>query len=138
MKLLPLLLLFLATGCSAVVSPPARIDDPVPIYFANYNVHSTILLPHDGKYIDFAYCDWNYAALRHKFINDAVGALTISGCATLERRGSVSTPTLGSRFFTTTPTWSYAFTPTGHWSTAGWPNSNAAFRKIWRFTTTTA
>jgi hypothetical protein len=86
MKLLLLLLLSLSAGCEAVINPPAKMDDPVPIFFAKYNVHSTILLPQNGKYVDYSFGDWNYAALRHKFINDAMGALTISFCSTLERR----------------------------------------------------
>jgi hypothetical protein len=75
-----------ACGCAAVVHPPATVVDPVPIYLAQYQVHSTILFPRDGRFVDFSFGDWNYAALHHRFINDAIGALTVSGESTLERR----------------------------------------------------
>jgi hypothetical protein len=80
------LLTGLLAGCAANVSPPATLTDAVPIYFLRYNVHSSIILPRDGKYIEYSYGDWNYAALRHKWVNDALGALFVSGDSTFERR----------------------------------------------------
>jgi hypothetical protein len=75
-----------AGGCAAVVHPPATLVDPVPVYLAQYHVHSTVLFPSEGRFIDYSFGDWNYAALHHRFINDAIGALTVSGESTLERR----------------------------------------------------
>jgi hypothetical protein len=76
---------FFLTGCSATIYPPAHLEEPVAVYFAQYNVHSTVIMPQDGKYVDFSFGDWNYAAMRHKWINDALGALTISWASTLEK-----------------------------------------------------
>jgi len=76
----------LSGGCAAAIYPPANLVDPVPVYFAQYNVHSTILMPENGKYVDYSFGDWNYAALQHKCVNDALFALTISGASALERR----------------------------------------------------
>jgi hypothetical protein len=73
-------------GCAASVYPPAKVVDPVSVFLVNYNIHSTVLFPDHGKYVDYSFGDWNYAALHHKYINDAIGALTISGAATLEKR----------------------------------------------------
>jgi hypothetical protein len=81
-----LALAVLSGGCAASVYPPAKLTDPVPVYLVNYNVHSTVLFPDHGKYVDYSFGDWNYAALHHRFINDAIGALTVSGEATFEKR----------------------------------------------------
>jgi hypothetical protein len=98
-----LALAFLGCGCAASVYPPAKLIDPVPIYLAEYNVHSTVLFPHDGKYIDYSFGDWNYAALHHKFINDAIGALTISGEATFEKRTLEVDPKTGEPILNDNP-----------------------------------
>jgi hypothetical protein len=76
----------LLEGCESAVYPPANVLDAEPIYFLRYNVHSSIALPRDGEYVEYSFGDWNYAALHHKFINDAVGALTVSFDSAFERR----------------------------------------------------
>jgi hypothetical protein len=82
-------------GCAASVYPPATVVDPVPIYLAQYHVHSTVLFKQGNRFVDYTFGDWNYAALHHKFINDAVGALTISGASTFERRYVPISPLTG-------------------------------------------
>jgi len=77
---------FFSGGCQTIAYPPAKIAEPVAIYFAQYNIHSSILLPVDGKFVDYSFGDWNYAALRHKLPNDALEALFISWQSTFERR----------------------------------------------------
>jgi hypothetical protein len=85
----------LAVGCAALVYPPAALLDPVPIYLAQYRVHSTVLFKQGGRFVDYTFGDWNYAALHHKFINDAVEALTISGASAFERRYVKMNPKTG-------------------------------------------
>ena len=84
----------LAGGC-ATVSAPMNLADPVPIYLAEYSVHSDVYMPRDGAYIAYTFGDWNYAALHHTWPNDAVGALTISGASALERRTAKIDPRTG-------------------------------------------
>jgi hypothetical protein len=50
-------------------------------------VHSSLLLPvSKGRYVEYLYGDWNWAALCHNSWVDALGAIFWSGQATLGRR----------------------------------------------------
>lgn len=89
-----LLCIFCAAGCATIHSPRTMVD-PVPVYLAEYPVHSTILLPRDGKFVDYSFGDWNYAALEHKFFTDALGALVISGASEFELRIVAADPVSG-------------------------------------------
>jgi hypothetical protein len=89
------LLLAMAGGCGAVVYPPTKFTDPEAFYLAKYNVHSCVLLPSNGRFVDYSFGDWNYAALHHKLINDAIVALTISGDSAFERRIVQADPKTG-------------------------------------------
>jgi hypothetical protein len=95
----------LCAGC-AEVRPPAQVANPVPIYLADYDVHTTVLLPGDGPYyIDYSFGDWNYAAKNHKWPNDALGALTISFESEFERRIIPADPHTGEPQFPDKPGW---------------------------------
>jgi len=95
----------LCGGC-ADVKMPANVADPVPIYLADYDVHTTVLLPGDGPYyIDYSFGDWNYAAKHHKLPNDALGALTISFSSEFERRIIPADPHTGEPRFPDKPGW---------------------------------
>src|SRR4051794_32928251 len=54
---LPVLFLTIAlspVGCSARITPPAHVADPVPFFAADYGRHSSILLPDtNGKLLEF-------------------------------------------------------------------------------------
>lgn len=77
----------LACGCAATVSPPPRPADPVPVYLTTYGTHSTVLMPvAPGRYVEYAYGDWAYAALNRTWPHNAVGALLFSQQAALGRR----------------------------------------------------
>ena len=80
--------LFALGGCGATVYPPAaRLSDPVPVYLADYGVHSSLILPTpDGQFVEYAFGDWGYAAENHCLPQDAVGALVASNQAALGRR----------------------------------------------------
>jgi hypothetical protein len=77
----------LLAGCFTRVVPPLNPQRPTTVYLCDYGVHSSLLLPISrGRYIEFLYGDWNWAALRHTSAMDAIGALCWSKQATLGRR----------------------------------------------------
>ena len=82
-----LFLLACVGGCATNVYPQAKPVRPVAVYVADYGIHSSLLLP-DGeqRYVEYAFGDWNFAALNHCWPNDALGALLISFQSTLGRR----------------------------------------------------
>jgi hypothetical protein len=97
------LLPIVCAGCTTFVSGPASLTDPVPVYFVRYNVHSSVLMPVDGKYVDYSFGDWRYAAELHKLPNDALGALLVSFDSTLERRYLAIDPRMGQPFIPDNP-----------------------------------
>ena len=81
------LFLLLTGGCATTVYPRARPASPTAVYLLDYGIHSSLLMPAgDGWYVEYAFGDWNYAALNHTWPNDALGALLISYQSTLGRR----------------------------------------------------
>jgi hypothetical protein len=77
-RLLAGLLLLIAIGCASV-RPAANLTDPVPVYLADYGVHSSLFLPtQDGRYVEYAFGDWGYAVENRNKPQDAIGALTVS------------------------------------------------------------
>lgn len=77
-----------STGCVTSVTPPIDPQDPVKVYLTDEYFHSSVLLPLDdhGKYVEFAYADWNYAALNNTWPHDAIMALFFSKQSTFGRR----------------------------------------------------
>jgi hypothetical protein len=74
-------------GCAATVIPQQPAIDPVPVYLADYGIHSSLFLPTpDGRYVEYAFGDWGYAAENKCWPHDAVGALLISFQSALGRR----------------------------------------------------
>ena len=85
--LLSVLAVSLTGGCAATVYPGAKPVQPTAVYLADYGIHSSVLLPTgDGRYVEYAFGDWNFAALNHCWPQDAFGALLISFQSTLGRR----------------------------------------------------
>ena len=83
---LPLLVLF-ATGCSTTVRPEAKPIDPVPIFLTDYGIHSSLMLPtSDGRYVEYSFGDFGYAALNRGGPHNALGALLASSQAGIGRR----------------------------------------------------
>lgn len=77
----------LATGCGTTVYPQPKPVRPEAVYVADYGIHSSLLLPNgDGRYVEYAFGDWNFAALNHCWPQDALGALLISFQSALGRR----------------------------------------------------
>ena len=74
-------------GCGATVVPPASPAEPTTVYLCDYGVHSSLLLPTGGgRYVEYLYGDWNWAALDHTRWYDAIGAVFFSRQAALGRR----------------------------------------------------
>ena len=74
-------------GCAATVIPRQPAVDPVPVYLADYGIHSSLFLPtSDGKFVEYAFGDWGYAAENKNWPHDAVGALLVSFQSALGRR----------------------------------------------------
>jgi hypothetical protein len=85
-------LLFLSPGCVSVY-PQARPVAAKAVYITDYGIHSSLIIPNgDGRYVEYAYGDWNYAALNHDWPNDAMGALLVSFKSTLGRRFIETSP----------------------------------------------
>jgi hypothetical protein len=82
-----LFLLAFAGGCATNVYPQPKPIRPVAVYMADYGIHSSLLLPDgDHHYVEYAFGDWNFAALNHCWPQDALGALLISFQSALGRR----------------------------------------------------
>jgi hypothetical protein len=82
-----LLLTCMTTGCVTAVYPQPKVIEPTVVYIADYGIHSDLLLPTgNGRYVEYAFGDWNFAALNHCWPQDALGALLVSFQAALGRR----------------------------------------------------
>ena len=58
-----------------IYPPQQSLKEPVTVYVADYGVHSSLLLPTgDGRFVEYAFGDWGYAAQNHCLPQDAVGA----------------------------------------------------------------
>ena len=74
-------------GCAATVYPQPRPAHPTAVYVEDYGIHSSLLLPTgNGRYVEYAFGDWGFAALNHCMPQDALGALLISFQSALGRR----------------------------------------------------
>jgi hypothetical protein len=79
--------LCLGTGCATTVRPDAKLIDPVPVFITDYGVHSSLMLPtSDGRYVEYSFGDFGYAALNRGGPHNALGALLISAQSGIGRR----------------------------------------------------
>jgi hypothetical protein len=86
-RIAPLALALIMAGCATTVRPQTQLAHPVAVYLADYGIHSSLLLPtDDGRFVEYAFGDYYYAALNHTWPNDALGALIISFQSALGRR----------------------------------------------------
>src|SRR5688572_19702598 len=74
-------------GCATTVRPDARPIDPVAVFLTNYGVHSSLMLPTpDGRFVEYSFGDYGYAALNHGGPHNALRALFVSGQSGIGRR----------------------------------------------------
>jgi hypothetical protein len=75
------------TGCATTVRPASKPIDPVPVFLTDYGVHSSLMLPTlDGRYVEYSFGDFGYAALNRGGPHNALGALFASGQSAIGRR----------------------------------------------------
>src|SRR5688572_19225846 len=75
------------TGCATTVQPAAKPIDPVPVFLTDYGVHSSLMMPTpDGRYVEYSFGDFGYAALNRGGPHNALGALFVSGQSGIGRR----------------------------------------------------
>lgn len=92
---LPLLALWLLTGCAAVtVEPPRQVAEPVPVFLLDHGRHSSLVLPAgDGRMARYSYGDWEYYALRRTGLATGLAALFGPTPAALGRSELAGPPT---------------------------------------------
>ncbi|MGE5610958.1 MAG: hypothetical protein ACM359_17035 [Bacillota bacterium] len=82
----------LLPGCTNVITPPPPPVDPVTVYLLDHGRHPSLVLPRtDGKLTRYTYGQWNWYALGHTGVFQALGALFIPSQAGLGRREFDST-----------------------------------------------
>lgn len=87
LRMIIALLLMTCAGCSATIIPPAHPVNPAAVFVTDYGRHSSVLLPApQGHYVEYAFGEWGWFALRHTGPLDAIGALLFSSDSTLGRR----------------------------------------------------
>jgi hypothetical protein len=76
-----------SVGCTTIVHPPVHPVQPAVVYLTDEGIHSSVLMPmENGRYVEYAAGDWEYAALdKHDFFH-TVGALFFSEQGALGRR----------------------------------------------------
>lgn len=74
-------------GCATTVRPAPRPVDPVAVFLTDYGVHSSLMMPTpEGRYVEYSFGDFGYAALNHGGPHNALGALLVSGQSGIGRR----------------------------------------------------
>ena len=91
-----ILLLILATalllqGCSARITPPDTLKQPVTVYLLDHGRHASLLLPDQDHWRRYSYGDWRYYALGEKTTQTAIAALLWSTPGALGRQQITST-----------------------------------------------
>ena len=75
------------TACTVTVIPPVNPLHPTVVYLCDYGVHSSLLLPvAPGRYVEYLYGDWDWAALCKTGWLNALHAIFWSNQAALGRR----------------------------------------------------
>ena len=74
-------------GCATTVRPEPRPIDPVAVFLTDYGVHSSLMMPTpEGRYVEYSFGDFGYAALNRGGPHNALGALLVSGQSGIGRR----------------------------------------------------
>ena len=88
--LMPLLFLLLGlglSGCQHVITPPARVSDPVRVFVIDYGRHASLALPkEDSGLVEWSWGDWHWYALERTGPVEGLQALFASPRSTLGRR----------------------------------------------------
>jgi hypothetical protein len=85
MRMCVLMTLFVG-GCATAVIPPTSPIEPTTVYLTDYGMHSSLLLPSDHGYEEFAFGDWDWFVLGRTQWWVALRAMLRSPQSTLGRR----------------------------------------------------
>lgn len=83
---IPALLVILLAGCSATITPPSVVEDPVTVYVIDHGRHSSLVLPTEHGAVRYSYGDWDYYALRKTNWWNALYALLYPSPSALGRQ----------------------------------------------------
>ena len=81
-----LALSFALGGCTNVVRPPERAQEPTTVYLLDHGRHTSLVLPVDHGMIRYAYGDWRWYALGDTGASQGFAALLTKTPAGLGRR----------------------------------------------------
>lgn len=86
--------LMLSTGCATHVVPPARVSEPITVYYADYGVHSALIIPKlsEPKYIEYVFGDYAFSVENKTDPFHTLGALLTSFKSALGRREHLMPP----------------------------------------------
>lgn len=82
----PLLAALLSNGCVTSIVPPASPPNPTPVCIVDYGRHASLVLPNDGRSVEFEYGEWKWLARGQNQSPRAVPALFWPTQGTLGQR----------------------------------------------------
>lgn len=81
------LLVLALAGCGMKVTPPLAPADPVTVYIGHHGIHTSLLLPREpGRYAQYSFSQWGWAAMDRDEWFRAPFALLLPGRGTLGTR----------------------------------------------------
>jgi hypothetical protein len=82
MMFLVLTLTTLLAGCTTTIVPPSDPAVPARTYVLDYGRHTSLLLPAEDSFVEYAYGEWSWFALDRTRVIDAFGTLLLptTGC----------------------------------------------------------
>jgi hypothetical protein len=78
--------LILLGGCTTTILSPARVTDPQPVFVLDHGHHTSLVMPHPGGLVRYAYGDWRWYALEDKGVSQGMAALLWPTRGALGRR----------------------------------------------------
>jgi hypothetical protein len=87
MRLMLLCIIAIAlAGCGATICPPPHPDQPVAVFVADYGKHSSLILPADHGFSEYAYGDWDWFVLNRSRPSRVFQTMLFSKHAALGKR----------------------------------------------------
>ena len=80
------MLLALAAGCTATITPPRDVDDPVNVLLLEHGRSTSLVVPRDGAVVRYAYGEYGHYALYRRNVLSAMRALFVPSRAAIGRR----------------------------------------------------
>ena len=87
LRLLSWTLGVLLPGCAWHIEPPKHVNDPVPVFISQYEIHTGLALPGDSNaFIEYGFGEWNWYGLGRQDTFSGIRAVTGLGSGALSRR----------------------------------------------------